>query len=131
MFRLPDVPVIALSKLVVVPEDASPIDHERQPVFESVPAARRSLAEPPYDQLHEGVRGDDMTLVERQGGLHVGDNTNTRNAGQAASGLPGSAAGKAIRQDSKSLTPPFTRRFFYPPVYSFGMTRVNVVDAMA
>jgi hypothetical protein len=76
-------PVIALPRFVVVPQDALPIDHQRQPVFEIVPAARRSIADAPYNQFHEGVCGNDMAFVEQPGGLHVGDNTNSRNSGQA------------------------------------------------
>jgi hypothetical protein len=79
---LPDMPVVTLSGLVVVPEDASSIDDQRQPVLEIVPATRSSRTEAPHDEFHEGVHGDDMTLVEQQDGLHVVDRTNTRGDGQ-------------------------------------------------
>src|SRR4029077_18058507 len=71
-----NVPMVALSRLDIVPQHTDSIDNERQPVFELVARSTSGPRQPPNDDLDERAGVQHMPFVDQQLGLHVGANNN-------------------------------------------------------
>lgn len=56
--------VIALSRLVVIPQHTDPGIHQREPVFELVTATCHRSGKPPNDQFYECGFGKSDTFTE-------------------------------------------------------------------
>jgi hypothetical protein len=76
-FAIGDVPVVALSGFVVIPQPADPFRYEREAVFEAVAATSHRLAHPPDNHLDERCFGQGFALAQQQRHVHVGVDTNT------------------------------------------------------
>ena len=75
-FNRPDMPVVALARLVVVAQDALAADDKGQPVFKQVQASRHRRGQPPDHDIGECVRGDDDPPPDQFLRFHVVENNN-------------------------------------------------------
>ncbi len=72
-----ETPVVAFIDLVVVAQDAHPINHMREPALESACRAPNRLRDPPQHQFGEGDVGIGYARANELNGLHVGYSTDT------------------------------------------------------
>jgi hypothetical protein len=71
------VPVVALSALVVIAENASLLDDVRQAVLEQVRGGRDRHRQSPDHDFDESVGRHNDPATDQSPSLHVGENTNT------------------------------------------------------